>query len=151
MLVEFQILRFTALVVLVASLNATAQDSMPGIHPSGSAASVSTTCSSGHKQSDMDALIARAYKGEAGAQFWTGVAFEQGWCGKADPGNALHWYKLAAAQGDADAQNALGQTYEDGQLVKQDNAIAAKWYRMAAEHVPDLGGAGQGRNHLGML
>ena len=35
--------------------------------------------------------------------------------------------------------------------VKQDFHLAAKWYRKAAEHVPDLGGAGQGRNNLGML
>ncbi|PYU04330.1 MAG: hypothetical protein DMG34_10550 [Acidobacteria bacterium] len=29
--------------------------------------------------------------------------------------------------------------------------MAAKWYRKAAEHDPDWGGAGQGRNHLGIL
>jgi hypothetical protein len=29
--------------------------------------------------------------------------------------------------------------------------VAAKWYRKAAEHVPDFGGAGQGRNNLGLL
>lgn len=28
---------------------------------------------------------------------------------------------------------------------------AAYWYRKAAEHVPDLGGASQGRNNLGLL
>jgi hypothetical protein len=41
--------------------------------------------------------------------------------------------------------------YEDGEGVQQDYIEAAKWYRMAAEHVLDLGGAGQGRNSLGML
>jgi hypothetical protein len=41
--------------------------------------------------------------------------------------------------------------YEDGEGVRQDYTEAAKWYRMAAEHVSDFGGAGQGRNNLGLL
>jgi hypothetical protein len=41
--------------------------------------------------------------------------------------------------------------YEDGEGVKQSYVLAANWYRKAAEHVPDLGGAGQGRNNLGLL
>jgi TPR repeat protein len=41
--------------------------------------------------------------------------------------------------------------YEDGEGVRQNYAVAAKWYRKAAEHVPNLGGAGQGRNNLGLL
>jgi TPR repeat protein len=41
--------------------------------------------------------------------------------------------------------------YEDGRGVEQSYAMAAKWFRKAAEHVPDLGGAGQGRNELGLL
>jgi len=110
-----------------------------------------TPCSTGHKQAEVDRLIIRARKGDAGAQFWTGVAFEQGWCGKADLGKALHWYKLSAAPGDRDAQNSLGQMYEDGRGAKQGYALAAQWYRKDAEYVPDLGGAGQGRNNLGML
>lgn len=41
--------------------------------------------------------------------------------------------------------------YEGGEGTPQNYDLAAKWYRKAAEHVPDLGGAGQGRNNLGML
>ena len=41
--------------------------------------------------------------------------------------------------------------YENGEGVQQDYARAAYWYRKAADHVPDFGGAGQGRNHLGLL
>jgi len=41
--------------------------------------------------------------------------------------------------------------YEDGRGAKQGYALAAQWYRKDAEYVPDLGGAGQGRNNLGML
>jgi uncharacterized protein len=41
--------------------------------------------------------------------------------------------------------------FEDGEGVQQNYIMAAKWYRKAAEHVPDFGGSGQGRNHLGLL
>ncbi len=81
---------------------------------------------------------------------WLGAAYEQGWFGKTDFHEALKWFRKAAAQGDPDAQNALGQMYQDGG-VRQNCTVAAKWYRMAAEHVPDFGRAGQGRNNLGLL
>ena len=41
--------------------------------------------------------------------------------------------------------------YEDGEFVSQNYALAAKWYKKAAEHVPNSGGAGAGRNNLGLL
>jgi TPR repeat protein len=82
---------------------------------------------------------------------WLGAAYEQGWFGKANFHEALRWFRKAAAQGDPNAQNCLGQMFEDGEGVQQDYTEAAKWYRMAAEHVPDFGGAGQGRNNLGLL
>ena len=82
---------------------------------------------------------------------WLGTGYEQGWFGKADYQEALKWTRRAAKRGDPDAQNGLGQMYENGEGVPQNYAQAAKWYRKAAEHVPDLGGAGQGRNNLGML
>jgi TPR repeat protein len=41
--------------------------------------------------------------------------------------------------------------YEYGEGVEQNYILAAKWYRKAADHVPNLGGAGQGRNNLGLL
>jgi TPR repeat protein len=96
-------------------------------------------------------LLAKAQRGDRGAQMWLGAAYEQGWFGKPNFHEALRWFRKAAAQGDPDAQNALGQMYQDGEGVQQNFAEAAKWYRMAAEHVPDLGGAGQGRNNLGLL
>lgn len=63
----------------------------------------------------------------------------------------MKWYRKAADGGDPDAQAVLGQEYKDGEGVEQDYQLAAKWFRKAAEHVPDLGGAGQGRNRLGLL
>jgi TPR repeat protein len=82
---------------------------------------------------------------------WLGAAYEQGWFGKTNFPAALKWFRRSAEQGDPDAQNSLGQMYEDGEGVTQNYALAAQWYRRAGEHVPDLGGAGQGRNNLGML
>jgi TPR repeat protein len=64
---------------------------------------------------------------------------------------ALKWYRRSAESGDPDAQVVLGQKYEDGEGGEQNYELAAKWFRNAAEHVPDLGGAGQGRSHLGLL
>jgi TPR repeat protein len=102
-------------------------------------------------EADRKALLTRAHHGDAGAQSWLGVGYEQGRFGKIDFKEALKWLRKAAAQGDPDAQDMLGQMYEDGEGVRQNYVLAAKWYRKAAEHVSDLGGAGQGRNNLGML
>jgi TPR repeat protein len=65
--------------------------------------------------------------------------------------SSLKWYRKAAESGEPDAQVVLGKKYEDGDGVEQNYQLAAKWFRKAAEHVPDLGGAGQGRNRLGLL
>jgi len=96
-------------------------------------------------------LLAKALLGDADAQMWLGAAYEQGWFGNVNFTEALKWFRKSAEQGNPDAQNSLGQMYEDGEGVTQNYAIAAKWYKRAAEHVPNLGGAGQGRNNLGML
>ncbi len=100
---------------------------------------------------DRKELLAQAQRGDANSQMWLATAYEQGWFGDRNYAEAWKWYKKSAAKGNPDAQNSLGQMYEDGEGVKQNYVLAAKWYRKAAEHVPDLGGAGQGRNHLGLL
>jgi hypothetical protein len=102
-------------------------------------------------EDDRRNLLAKARKGDAGSQMWLATAYEQGWFGESSIPDALNWYRKSATKGNPDAQNELGRMYEDGEGVKQSYALAAKWYRKAAEHVPDLGGAGQGRNNLGLL
>jgi hypothetical protein len=82
---------------------------------------------------------------------WLATAYEQGWFGERNVAEALKWFRKSAAKGNPDAQDSLGQMYEDGEGVKHSYVLAAKWYRKAGEHVPDLGGAGQGRNNLGLL
>lgn len=102
-------------------------------------------------EADRKALLAKAKRDDSGAQFWLGAGYEQGWFGKANFQEALKWLRKAAARGNADAQVSLGQMYADGEGVHRNYTLAAKWYRKAAEHVPDFGGAGQGRNNLGLL
>jgi TPR repeat protein len=102
-------------------------------------------------EADRKALLAKAQRGDRSSQMWLGAAYEQGWFGKTNFREALKWFREAAAQGDPDAQSALGQMYQAGEGVQQNCTEAAKWYRMAAEHVPDFGGAGQGRTNLGLL
>jgi uncharacterized protein len=92
-----------------------------------------------------------AENGVPDAQFWIGVAYDQNRFGITDKQEAFKWFKRAAERGHVDAEAALGQCYEDGDGVEQNYALAAHWYRRAAEHVPNLGGAGQGRNNLGNL
>src|SRR5713101_3434058 len=68
-----------------------------------------------------------------------------------DPRKAELWLRRAAVHGNSEAQFWLGAAYEQGWIGATDFQEALKWYRKAAEHVPDLGGAGQGRNSLGLL
>jgi len=100
---------------------------------------------------DERALLAKVQQGDASSQMWLACAYEQGWFGKTNISEALKWFRRSAEQGDPDAQFSMGQMYEDGEGVIQNYALAAEWYRRAAEHVPDFGGAGQGRYHLGLL
>jgi tetratricopeptide (TPR) repeat protein len=96
-------------------------------------------------------MLRAAEHGDASTQLWLGVAYEDDWFGTVDNELALKWYRKAAESGEPDAQVVLGEKYEDGEGVEQNYELAAKWYRKAAEHVPDLGGAGQGRYRLGRL
>jgi TPR repeat protein len=96
-------------------------------------------------------MLRAAEQGDAEAQFWLGFAYEQNWFGTTDVREAVKWYQKAAEGGNPDAQAELGEKYELGEGVEQSFKLAAEWYRKAAEHVPNLGGAGQGRNGLGLL
>ena len=96
-------------------------------------------------------LLRAAEQNDTKAQLWLGAAYDQDWFGTVDVREATKWYRRAAEAGNPDAQVELGEKYEFGEGVEQDYKRAAEWYRKAAEHVPDLGGAGQGRNRLGLL
>lgn len=138
--------RRVVLPLLIIPLFAPFSVAAPQTPHSTQAVSVSTS-----QRVNKKTLLAKAQHGDAGAQFWLGAGYEQGWFGKTDFQEALKWLRRAAKHGDPDAQNALGQMYESGEGVPQNYVLAARWYRKAAEHVPDLGGAGQGKNNLGLL
>jgi TPR repeat protein len=106
-----------------------------------------------HEESETVQCMWRAAEnGVPEVQFWIGVAYDQQlWFGIADKREALKWFRKAAEGGNPDAELVMGEHYENGDEVEQDYAVAAMWYLKAAEHVPNLGGAGGGRNALGNL
>ncbi|HET7106387.1 MAG TPA: tetratricopeptide repeat protein [Candidatus Acidoferrum sp.] len=101
---------------------------------------------------DERCMYRAAENGVPEAQFWLGEAFDQNlWFGVTDKQEALKWYRWAAESHQPDAEAELGSHYESGDGVEQNYIQAGYWFRKAAEHVPNLGGAGQGRNNLGNL
>jgi TPR repeat protein len=93
-----------------------------------------------------------AESGVPEAEFWLGVAFDRHlWFGVSDQQEALKWFKRAAEGGDPDAQVELASRYMLGDGLEHNHVLAAEWFLKAAEHVPNLGGAGQGRYNLGLL
>jgi uncharacterized protein len=85
------------------------------------------------------------------AQFWLGMFLGNNRFGVTDKVASLQWFRKAAEGGNADADAELCMDYQIGEELPVDFAQAAYWCRLAAEHVPDLGGAGAGRNNLGIL
>jgi TPR repeat protein len=93
-----------------------------------------------------------ATRGDADAQLWLGVGYEQGWFGVTDYREALKWLRKAAAQGQPTAQFCLGQMYEDGEGVPESDSLAAGWYRKAADHSPSyLGGVWEAEVQLSYM
>ena len=74
-----------------------------------------------------------ARQGDAAAQFYLGIMYENGLGVARDRAEAAKWYRRAAEQGHANAQFHLGAMYVHGMGVARDRAEAAKWYRRAAE------------------
>jgi hypothetical protein len=81
----------------------------------------------------VQALTAKAEKGDADAQRLLGLAYAKGEGVQQDYRQAAKWYEQSANQSNAVAQAALGELFEAGQGVARDEAQAANWYRRAAE------------------
>jgi len=75
-----------------------------------------------------------AEQGEARAQFFLGLSYENGDGVPLDHVKARQWYEKAAAQGDAKAQLYLGLQSSFGQGVPMDLVEAYMWYSLAAEN-----------------
>jgi TPR repeat protein len=90
------------------------------------------------------AVLAKAYAGDAAAQYQVGWYYEHPnaiWSdGYTESGSSPHdyvqaasWYRKAAEQGNADAQYDLGDFYLFGHGVPVDYARGMMWLRKAAE------------------
>lgn len=87
-----------------------------------------------------------AVQGNANAQFYLGVMYNDGRGVPQDYEQALHWYRRAAERGVAEAQLNLGVMYNAGRGVPQDYGQALHWFRRAAER-----GLASAQFNLGMM
>ncbi len=74
-----------------------------------------------------------AENGDAKAQYYLGIFYENGQYVPQDYQQALKWFTLSAAQGNADAQFSIGLQYNYGRGVPQNYSKAVKWYKLSAE------------------
>ncbi len=78
-----------------------------------------------------------AEKGNADCQFSVGLVYEAGeripGGVKADPVEAMKWYRLAAEQNHTEAVQHLAMMNSLGMGIEQDNSEAIKWFRKGAE------------------
>jgi hypothetical protein len=86
-------------------------------------------------------LRVRAEAGDVVAQFSLG---EMLYYGTTATGEAVDWFRKAAAQGYAPAEYQTAQLYDFGFVVEQSDREALAWYRKAAEH-----GHGAGSRQVG--
>ena len=79
-----------------------------------------------------------ANQGNAAAQNFLGIAYENGLGALVDYKEAATWYRKSADQGNAAAQNNLGALYIDGMGVHKSLTEAKRLIKMAYEN-PDVG------------
>ena len=85
-------------------------------------------------EKSMKLLKPLADEGNAVAQEHVGRIYRTGFFnGRADFGNALKYYRLAAAKNVAVAQLGLGSMYKAGEGVTESEAEAVVWFRKAAD------------------
>jgi TPR repeat protein len=74
-----------------------------------------------------------ADQGNAAAQYYLGVMYQNGYGVTKDYGAAVKRYHKSAEQGDVLGQNSLGYMYQYGYGVEQNYEEAIKWYRKSAD------------------
>lgn len=79
-------------------------------------------------------LLSAAQKGNAAAQFYVGLAYDEGTGFQQSYDLARQWYIRAAKQGFIAAQLYLGRIYELGLGVTVNYKETASWYTAAAQH-----------------
>jgi TPR repeat protein len=73
-----------------------------------------------------------AQGGHAESQYQVGFRYRHGLGVAADPAQAMHWFKRAAAAGNGYAKEDLGQLYETGEFGPRDAALAFQYTLEAA-------------------
>jgi hypothetical protein len=92
----------------------------------------------------LSELKPEAENGNALAQVQIAGIYQYGLIGAANYGEALKWYRMAAAKGNPDAFLGLGVMYELGQGVPKDRVESVKWLTLASERFPQ----GPDRNRI---
>ncbi len=85
-----------------------------------------------YNQFKLDLMLAE--RGDTGAQFSVGSAYEDGNGVKKDLMQAFQWFSMAAKNKHSGAQFKLGEFYEKGLGVKKNQAKADAWYKQAEEN-----------------
>jgi hypothetical protein len=84
----------------------------------------------------LSELKPEAENGNALAQVQVAGIYQYGMVGAANYGEALKWYRKAAAKANPDAMLGLGVMYELGQGVPKDRVESVKWLSLAAKYFP---------------
>jgi len=95
---------------------------------------------------DEISLEARAFQGQAEAQYLIGKRHFDTASSPRDYDRAVVWVRKAADQGYANAQTGLGLMYENGLGLRRNYTEALKWLRRAADQ-----GFGVAQNELGVM
>ena len=74
-----------------------------------------------------------ADQGDAVAQFYLGLMYDNGRGVPQNYAEAVKWYRLAADQGNANAQFNLGVMYANGRGCRRTTPRRVKWFRLAAD------------------
>jgi len=74
-----------------------------------------------------------AENGYAEGQYYYGLCFEEGFCGKIDLDKAIYWYKAAGDNGFGLASYHLGKCYQKGNGVPMDISHSRYWIQKSAQ------------------
>jgi len=79
-------------------------------------------------QAEFKELAAKAHTGDAEAQFWIGLAYEDGQLVPKDSDGAMQWFLKSAEQGCVPAQRMYGLA-----SVSINPAVGERWMQRAGE------------------
>ncbi len=97
-------------------------------------------------ETDLQKWQGLAEQGNAKAQFYLGLSYDNGEGIPKDDGQAVFWYRKAAERGVAEAQFNLGVMHYYGEGIPKDDGQAVFWYRKAAEQ-----GVAEAQFNLGVM